>query len=334
MLDIGVTSPSLSCSIPNVLRLEYIGHWARCHVIVNGKEIYAAILQAYNDIIYFYGLKDLVEEYMRNNNISKADFIFEMEDDYGGDMTDNITLFYSAYRHFVNNESDFLESNFLSSRKSYVVPRTGDCYIPFAFLSTDEILVQVEFKIRTTSNEIRINTFSEPIQQRHEINTYTAFAGYDYVLSKCHYAGELLSAEVRCGNRRKTVYYTDEIPVVSFFFLNAYNCLEVVNVIGKETVKTEFSNKEAVCNGEISYFDEKMVKKHYIETAAMSIDEANWFNEFLYSKLIEKEVNANPRQTAKVIISDISSEIIKAPNEPTRFKFAWRFADNNDYPNN
>lgn len=58
----------------------------------------------------------------------------------------------------------------------------------------------------------------------------------------------------------------------------------------------------------------------------MGAEEAEWFNEFLASSYVQRELNQDWQQ--EVLISDITSEISDNAKDLVKMKFSWRYNDN------
>lgn len=146
-----------------------------------------------------------------------------------------------------------------------------------------------------------------------------------------------LSATATVGNRSMTVYFIDRVPDLVLTCRNAFNCYEDFYIFGTTKLKTEIDAKEAVCNGVTSQYNKTSIRKYVVETAPMTLEEADHFNQFLQSPHIWYMVP--PDRDEEVLFEDITSEISDSAKELDKIKFTWKFADNShwhlfeEYPN-
>ena len=122
----------------------------------------------------------------------------------------------------------------------------------------------------------------------------------------------------------KLVFTLEEFQEAATKYRKDLLMLPIIGI--QETLKSDITKKDAVCLGVSSFYDKSVEKKHLIETCHLTLDEANWFNEFLVSDRVQFHIEERNRMV-EVLISDITSEIVDSPAEQTRFKFSWRMAD-------
>lgn len=333
MILLNIPPTALSSSIPAKFSISEVEEKVLCAIILNQTRIYETTLYAKEGYATFYDLKDIVEDYMRSQHIAVASLCIHVEYDdepSSEEEKDDMVIVYSAIHHNMGSDADFLHSHFLTTRHSIAVPRGYECNLSL-FAVPDEqpnlriscrFLLDGEIIAFDYQGEIYVPTTPNCIGIPMESASLTALCE----AQKGEVLGRLLSATAVCGQRNMSVYYTDDIPTVSFFFYNAFNVPDFVHIIGKATTKTDISRKEAKCQGVVSFYDETVEQKQHIETCHFALNEARWFNEFLTSPFILCHVP--PSNDLEVLISDVTSEIVDAPDEQTRFKFAWRLTDN------
>lgn len=334
MINLNIDNITLSSSLPNRFTIEQVDDVVSCRVDMNGECLYTTTLFAKDHTVIFYDLRTLVEEYMKAHNLTVGTFLFEADYEQGGECVDDITIIYAPFAHGIDSDQEFLESHFLTSRRNYSVPRGLYFFLKFFATSNEQFTVNVECCFRK-NGEVIPCTYSEPIQQEPFHAVYSFRMDSDFVTRRCYEVdgdekGELMSATATVGKRSITIYYTDDKPIITFGFRNIFNVLEYVHVIGKESMKTDISRKEASCQGITSFYDETIEQKHYIETCHLTADEAQWFNEFLESQDIFVTIPPEEYQI-RVVITDITSEINYSPTEQTRIKFAWKYVDNREW---
>lgn len=337
MIHLDLFNPSLTSSLPNNVLISQVTDYVICSININYTEVYRTTLYEKNGYATFYDLRAIVEDYMIYNGLSEV--VFSMEVEYeqggGGEMTQEVCMVYSSIRPLNKNDENFLASEFLTTRRCITAPRGYPMQLLYFTDIQDDY--KAVFDCRLLRNgEIKECVVEYPIQSPQGPDVYALQADSDFVTQLCAEAlelenpGKLLSAAVRIENRHMTIYYTEDKPIASFFFRNAFNAWEYLHLVGKDIMKTDISRKEAVCQGVTSYYDQTVNKKHVVETCPLTQDEAAWFNEFLTSRtvrLVERRDNEN----FDVFISDITSEIQADAAEPTVIKFSWRLADNADW---
>lgn len=334
MINLNLEDFNLSSSLSNKFTIGQVRDWAECSVYINGYRIFHTTLYAKDDTVTFYDLRSLVEDYMRSQWLTRGEFRFVAAQEGGMEQLDGIFIIFAPFKHGMDSDLEFLESHFLTSRRNYSVPRGYLFYLNFFATNHEQFIVNVECFFRK-NGELNPCSYQEPVRPEQFHSVYTFRMDSDFVTRRCYEVdgdemGELMTATVTVGNRCITIYYTNEKPIVSFGFRNIFNVREYAHIVGKETLKTDISRKEAVCQGVTSFYDETIERKHHIETCHLTPDEASWLNELLYSQYIF--VRMEPEQyQIEVVISDITSDIHYSPSEQTRIKFAWRYADGNEW---
>lgn len=334
MINLSLNNINFSYSLPDKFTIGQADESVVCKIYIDSVMIYSVTLYSVNSVATFYELRSLVEEHMRGRYLTIAKLKIVVDMNTGQDVMNDKYVVYSAIRHTVSNDAAYLSSHFLTSRERFMVPRGKEFTVSMFTPSTSVLTVSVmgTFLLNGVLNQTTYN-LSVGIGQNPYIFQITLDSAT--VTAKCEEedgdtCGRLMSVTVSCGDRSLTAYYTDDKTMASFRFRNSFNVQEYLHVIGKDSLKTDINRKEATCLGVTSFYDESVEKKHHVETCHLSIDEANWMNEFLTSKQVVcclPSVN----QDVAVLLSDITSEIVYGPNEEIRIKFAWRTADNADW---
>ena len=333
MINLNLGNICLSSSLPDKFNITQADDVITCIVELDGTVVYSTTLFSNEHTATFYDLGKLINEYMRTHHIVFASFSFEVRNQGGSEVLDDITIVYSAVRHDMQDDGAFLLSHFLTTRRSYNIPHGYNFFLTFFADADEQLLVEVS-AVFIKDGIATYKSYSNTLQSRMEPAYYVVSLDSGTVCAGCSVSesavGKLASVAVRVGDRHMTVYYTSEKPTVSFLFQNAFNAQEYIHIIGKETLKSDITKKDAVCLGVSSFYDKSVEKKHLIETCHLTLDEAKWFNEFLVSDRVQLHIEERNRMV-EVLISDITSEIVDSPAEQTRFKFSWRMADNSDW---
>jgi hypothetical protein len=136
---------------------------------------------------------------------------------------------------------------------------------------------------------------------------------------------KVLGGTIVHGSRVIDFFFTDDEPLESFGFYNAFNVWENYHVYGVSNIKTSFTQKEAICAGVSSYYNQSASRVVEIKTVPLSYEEALWVNELLGSKRIVKVIP--PDDERDILISDVTSEISDSDKETISIKFSWKYAD-------
>lgn len=246
----------------------------------------------------------------------------------------NVKMVYSRFKSGVGSEGH-LGSFFLTTRKSALIPCTG------------QLSLSNYTKAYSQGSNFALIYYSHP-QVPGQIFSYNANLGkmqsatekiitadlsHDYFKAmvdqnkgiNCKVHG----VEYQIGVRRFNIFFTDEKPTETFMFLNAFNMMETVYLFNTTNIKTTIDRSETVCGSQTQFYDETIKVKHEVETAPLTFDEAKWLNQMLTSKLVKRPVGND--DFAKVLISDISSEVSDSDKELIRLKFSWKYADGNEW---
>ena len=294
-------------------------------VKMNSIKIYESTLYPLDGRVIFYDLCFLVQEYMRNNLISSGQLSVSA---YAETVTAYVV--YSSIRTSYEDDTEFLSSHFLTTRSCYTIPRGKSQF--FSFFEQGGVdpsgYIDVSFmlddgSVRTTrlTNKISASSTNKIYNFGIESNTLD-------IRVKSLYPNDspkVLGGTIVHGNRVIDFFFTDDEPIESFGFYNAFNVWENYYVFGTSNIKTSFTQKEAICAGMSSYYNQSASRVVEIKTVPLSYEEALWVNEFLGSKRIVKVIP--PDDDRDILISDITSEISDSDKETISIKFSWKYAD-------
>ena len=262
---------------------------------------------------------------MRNNLISSGQLSVSA---YAETVTAYVV--YSSIRTSYEDDTEFLSSHFLTTRSCYTIPRGKSQF--FSFFEQGGVdpsgYIDVSFmlddgSVRTTrlTNKISASSTNKIYNFGIESNTLD-------IRVKSLYPNDspkVLGGTIVHGNRVIDFFFTDDEPIESFGFYNAFNVWENYYVFGTSNIKTSFTQKEAICAGVSYYYNQSASRVVEIKTVPLSYEEALWVNEFLGSKRIVKVIP--PDDDRDILISDITSEISDSDKETISIKFSWKYAD-------
>lgn len=323
----------LSSSLPNLVRIynDNDGGVAEVSVFINQKVIYRTSIYVENDYAVFYDLGLLVCEYMRNHDFSLVRLSVDASFEHHSD-TAELWVMYSEFRTSYEIDQQFLEGQFLTTRSCHVIPRGQEQFVSFFCDKEDQSpsmgYYNVAFRLKDGSvHSCRIDHILSD-EQRTKVYFFPICSlNLEAELKKLYPNDDpvALSGCVYHENRALEFYFVDEQPLEVFTFSNAFNVLENYFVFGSQVIKTDFKQKEAVLSGVTSYYNQSNERMVQIVSVPLSLDDAEWLNQFLCSQHIFKVIP--PDDDRAVLISDVTSEISNSSKEQVSIKFSWRFAD-------
>ena len=352
----------LTSHLPEEVEISTEAARLEIRIYVGGFKVFTSIYYPFNETVIIRDIRDIVETAMLKREQTLASLKIEVieptvhvsTDDYSYDEYGNIIINFTANNHqdavaaSVDNVkvvfssfkmqqevAPFLTQHFLTSRKSALVPKNG-----IVMLSN-----------YTKANAVGANfaqIFYSPVGSPETVMTY------DYALSSTQATTERIvttslrygsyytivynnrgiqsvirGVEYHIGARQFNVFFTDEQASDVFTFRNAFNVEETVYLFGATTVKTEVDRSEAMCGRVTQFYDETVKIKHEVETAPLPYDEALWLNQMLTSKYVTHPLEDGT--DARILISDISSEVTDSSKELIRLKFSWKYSDGNEW---
>lgn len=331
-MNIGFSDIGLSPAIANdiIIPCQNDGKTADISVIINGVTIYSTTLYVVDDNVRLYALGTLVNDYMRSHGIImaklKVNAYFETHLDNA-----EVVVIYSAIRTSYESDIEFLLKHYLTTRSSYTIPRGK--YLQVAFFNpAQDQSTSGSFEVSFRLNDGSVHSARVP----HELNDMQDDYVYYFSISAPSLENDLrrlypndnpivLGGSVIHGNRSLDFYFVDEQPVEEFIFQNAFNVWEHYYAYGTTKKKTEVNHKEGVVHGVSTYYDQSHESKVQVETFPLTLEEADWLNQFLYSPCICKIIPPDDDRT--ILLSDISSEISDSPKDKNIIKFSWKYAE-------
>jgi len=303
-------------------------------VTVDDDEVFSSVFYPFNQMVCLRDLRGIVEQAMVNEALDLASIgICATQTDGTESAVTDVMVVYSCLKSRLTSET-FLNNFFLTTRKSMLIPKDGQVrihnYAEANQLSDNRIIIYysrssvhgVVFEYTKTSSRIQTETTKI-------VSTVLNYQYFQDILNEnLDYETTVHGAIYQIGNRRYSVYFTDEEPTDQFEFLNAFGVQETYYLYGATTVKTEIDRSEAICGRKTQYYDETVHVLHEVETAPLMVEEAEWLSQMLTSKWIARLTGTELKQ---VLISDIVSEITDDGEELIRLKFSWRYPDETEY---
>ena len=300
-------------------------------VSVDGDEVFSSVYYPYNQTICVRDIRSIVEEAMFEQDLNIATLKLEArQQDENSSVIDDVTVICSSFKTTLGSE-EFLRMNFLTTRKSALIPRDGMVEL-FNFTKVNEQgfnnnFVKIYYVSLTSPGNPKLSSEVLLPQQSQTDTLILQRLTEEYFKEKVEDSENciILGAEYHIGDRDFSVFFTDETPTYVFSFINAFNVPERVYLFGATTTKTEVNRSEAVCGRKTQFYDETVTVKHEVETAPMPYEEALWFSQMFTSKWVNRIM---PDYNApEILISDITSEVTDSDKEMIKLKFSWKYAD-------
>ena len=320
------SSPCFTSDIPDALQINADYDSVAVDVLCEKKPIFSTTLSTYNTKATFTNSREIIEEYMRENDITAT--LFSINVQAGQEQTETRATFIYNSIKLETNVLTFLKTNFLTTRTSYLIPYNGEPYLSWYQEETlddnecfTDLVIRTGKEIKTYRLQDRAD--DSVMQTEIFIPDQMLDALEDQTPSFSRSNGEdLLSFTVHRGKRSMTFYITKRQPQETFIFRNCFNCLETAHVFAATTLKTDIDRSEATCNNQTTFYDQQTTHAHEVNITTLSIEHAIWLNQLFEShKVTDRKGNA-------ILISDITSEISDETNANNKLKFTWRLSDN------
>ena len=328
------SGPYLSADLPDEVEIESLTPQVTVTITINEVEVYSSPYYIYGLKAYVRDIRSIVEAAMLQKDLAIAKFLLTVKDYENFTYnTGNVIVIYSHLKSLSGSEQQLTKS-FLSTRKSALLSRS----CPFSLYNYAVPYMQVYhycyiYYTIPSSREIITATYTFGNKQSDTpkiIPTDASYAKLQELLAQRN----ILDATIHrvyyyLDGREFNIYFTPDTPSDTFQFKGNFNLWETVCLFGATTSKMEIDRSEAVCGNKVAYYDTTVKVKHEVETAPLTLSEAQFLTQLLSSQEISREVADG--LFAPVIISDISSEVSDNNSNPIRLKFTWTYADQNEF---
>ncbi len=321
----------LSAHLPEKVFISAAGSSIEVTLYINDDLVFSSTYFPYHGKVCISDIRSIIEAEMIDQQLDMA--ILKMvakNSDGESAVVDQVIVVYSTYKSSAGSEG-FLNRNFLSTRKSALIPRDGQVTLSHFRKAYEEgynnaviyyTLPQSPGHVFEYSSELgRINATSTGIVEATLTHAYFK----EIVDNGRNLDCTVLGVEYSLGLRHFNIYFTDEKPTDVFTFLNVFNKLEKIYLYGATTTKTEVNRSEAIYGRRTQFYDETVNVKHEVETAPMPYDEAMWFSQLFASKWVYKDMGED--STLQILIKDSSSEVTDNSKELITLKFSWICSD-------
>lgn len=306
--------------------------FSTAYAAVKVKVSYAAEL-VFSTTLYPYGgrgeltgLRDIVEDYMREDGSSWAE-VTVLLDDGSATASTTATVIYCTHR-IGGSAAEFVTQHFLTLKDALLVPRGSDQLIPY-FLPEEENSTPT-LRCIVGDNTVLILLDEDGEDAGTTINTDNV--SYDTILAKLaeSFPGASLdilrAVTIERAARSISVYYTNQEPALHLKFRNAFNVLIDAYLFGTLTTKTDMDRTEATCLGITQFYNESLNQTFEFESSALSYDDAIYLNQLLTSPYIMLVPPNVGLPSPQILITDITSEITDNSAETSRIKFTFKYS--------
>lgn len=324
-LQTPILNPCLSATLPHELCFS-VGpdtKSAEVHIRAGGETIFTATLYACKQRIILFDCRSIIEGHFRERN--KAHDICNILLITDDEQVESGPFFVIMSEFNAASAADFLNNNFLTTRRSYRINRHGVQSLSWFSLSQDPEFGSCR-KVELASDTDFPKSSLVASSRTYETSTlHTETIKVDDLQAS---DAKLLAFTIERGARSITFYVTDERPDLTFIFRNAFNCPEYVELYGATTAKQDVNRSEAQCLQKSVFYDQTSLYSSEVETSAISPDEALWLQQFFCSRYTAVEVNGQFRE---ILITASEVEPTTDNSKLCRAKFTFKFADNARY---
>lgn len=321
---------TLSCNLPSVISVtqfdEDVFDLAIC---INRSTIYNTTLQACGDTAKFFDLDQIVSQYMLDHRLGIVSLSVEARYERGMESVSTIVVF-SNIRTNYTSDTTFLQDNFLTTRTFFRIPRDSMQSVSyFADADGDAHKGIVTAVIRLADDSLKTVSITHNLNFSGGNSIFTFQIRYKYLKSQIQrlYPSSDFSiqeATYKHGNRILTIFFTDEQPAAVMTFLNAFNVEERAHIYGSQSLATDYTKKEAVIQRQTSFYNLSMDQRYKIETVALTLEQALWYNQLLSSTYVRCYLGTTAINQ-EVLIDDITSDFDLNIGDPIHIKFSYRF---------
>ena len=242
----------------------------------------------------------------------------------------NSTVFsepaYVVYSDFKITDPDFLTTHFLTTRSSCRIHRLGSLQLSWWADALDDAQLDIVALVSSPVHEVPQRLSMSILSSSHDIPS--VFSQKISVPELQRMVDEryptqqltLRAFSVRRGQRALTCFVTEETPSLTFSFLNAFLCEEMVEIYGVTKSNLKVSHNEAIVLNDSIFYDQETERTFEVETSALSLPETETLKQLFASR----HILLGDRQ---VLITDSDAVATDDNTELNRFTFTFKFAN-------
>ena len=325
-------SPStftFSSSLPKRIPIRTDAQSVAVSILCSGSVVFQTTLYPFNNYAYFYELRSILENYLTKYNRSITKFQIKAQTTSETALTkdDRIVLFAKMYLEW--SAQVFLQSNFLTTAKVYLIPRSAIQFLSFIPTASGTIRKYTDCLVMESGKSApSLETVDEGTGNLTIGTTQSLDISPEYIASRLKTKGKLLSFTVHRGALAKTFYVIDKQPNIILSVYNEFMQYEYIFLYCTTKRITNFERSTAVCNGETSFYDDTTDSEFEVETSMLQYDDAVRISTLLLSHSVSLVTDVNEDYGLPIIITDLTSETSDADNATNSIKFKYKFTDN------
>ena len=253
-------------------------------------------LAASGSTVSLYETREIVERYMRAHALARLYPLQVMHEEEGYWQGDGaLTVFFcekNLVLPLVNgspSESAWLESHFLSTRTTKVLPSDENAIEQLYFVQPQgtpgDPVLHANF-IDGSGTVANIDVTMQANWPVSSSNLYVCEFSIDSVKSAIPVATgcqQVLSIAVQVGDRIMEYFRPARKENLAFRFLNAFNVYESAYLCATVSRETEDGRKFALVAGKLEHYDRKPVTVYEVQTAPLSFEQASWIDQLITS---------------------------------------------------
>lgn len=287
---------------------------------------------AFDDKIAVYDLNVLIEQDMRNRNIS-----FDTYEITVASVTHSLQVLYCDRTIDCEDIDDWLANNLLTTLRNRRIAADAEFEI-YYFVPHGEIrgvFTYLIFRNRSTGD---IQTLSpgdiiDVFDGRTRIESKAiSVSGLIHSVARFNHLDEddiePLAICLRFGSNESLFFIAKGLEFAnSFTFHNCFNLPEVVTLPTITTTKTEVERSVAMLNSRCEFYDRNVVKSHTEDVGPLTSEESDWIDQLIASHSVARFATDDTNTLLPVLITDATCEVSNGDEAPNSVKFTWRYAD-------
>lgn len=320
---------TFSSSLPKRIPIRTDAQSVDVSVLCSGSVVFQTTLYPFNNYAYLYDLRSILENYLTkyNRSITKFQVKAQTTSETAQTKDDRIVVFAKVYIEW--SAQLFLQSNFLTTAKVYLIPRSAIQFLSFVPATNSTIKKHTDCLVMENGKSSpTIETVDEGTNTPAMGTTQSVDISPEYISSRLNGKGKLLSFTVHRGALAKTFYVIDKVPNIILSVYNEFMQYEYIFLYCTTKRITNFERSTAVCNGETSFYDDTTDSEFEVETSMLQYDDAVRISTLLLSHSVSLVTDISEDYCLPIITTDLTSEISDADNATNSIKFKYKFTDN------
>ena len=302
-----------SANIPDVVLSGVTGGASASYVFsvsVDGKSVFSQAFTGASSSTTFFGIRDIVMEYMRKQRLFTATLAFTVRNTSSQVLSRSVNY---VYGWEARPAEEYIVDNFLESSSGYLIPGDGEIranyitptppYQPFVITGVGvNSLGEQHFYQREIPGNNFLNITVDKLATAVGLET-------------------ILSATVTVGNRQVSYFVAELGHVRKFIFMNRHNIPEVAYIGGNTLFRSEFSRNFAVMSGRRTAYDYRVERYYELTSEELPLRQVEILEE-LASSWEVTDADNNP-----ILLTETAFEYSDNGYALQSVKISWQYAD-------